>query len=65
MSIEMQNAMEKDMAAIHEDGSVDYVDNAPEPTPETNTAPPVIEVDPSTGEVVGDADPTAGFFGEN
>lgn len=27
MSIEMQNAIEKDMAVISEDGSVDYVDN--------------------------------------
>ena len=27
MSIEMQNAIEKDMGVISEDGSVDYVDN--------------------------------------
>ena len=27
MSIEMQNAVEKDMGVINEDGSVDYVDN--------------------------------------
>lgn len=64
MSIEMQTAMDKDMAAINEDGSVNYVDNATEPTPETKDAPPVIEVDPSTGEVMDD-DPTAGFFGDN
>ena len=44
MSIEMQTAIDKDMAAINEDGSVDYVDN-------TYDAEPV-EVEPSTGEVI-------------
>lgn len=29
MSIEMQNAVEKDMGVINEDGTVDYVDNTP------------------------------------
>ena len=29
MSIEMQNAVEKDMGVINEDGTVDYVDNQP------------------------------------
>lgn len=74
MSIEMQNAIDKDMAAINEDGSVDYVDNsvdfeqnvvdAPknEPAPKADSAP-VIDIDPHTGEVV-DSDPTAGFFGD-
>ena len=30
MSIELQNAVEKDMGVIHDDGTVDYVDNKPE-----------------------------------
>lgn len=64
MSIEMQKAMDGDMGAINEDGSVDYVDNvvddvqAAEPTP--------MEVDSSTGEIIdvtpADGDPTADFF---
>ena len=64
MSIEMQQAMDNDMAAIHEDGSVDYVDNSAdyETVPDAAQAP-VIEADPSTGEVIGDGDPTAAFFG--
>ena len=64
MSIEMQNAMEKDMASIRDDGTVDYVENTPATSEEPDTTP-VIEVNPFTGEVVGDADPTAGFFAEN
>lgn len=66
MSIDLQTAIDKDMAAINEDGSVDYVDNsadyaeAPaEPVSATNAA--TIDVDPSTGEVI-DEDPTAAFF---
>ena len=57
MSIDMQNAIDKDMAAIHEDGTVDYVDNS-------------VDYDPApvTGEVIDmpqeAEDPTAGFFGE-
>lgn len=53
MSIEMQTAMDKDMAAIHDDGSIDYVDGfadsgeAP-PAADANT----IDVDPATGEVI-------------
>ena len=61
MSIEMQTAMDKDMAAINEDGSVDYVDNSYD-------AEPMI-ANPATGEVIEgkaepqtEADPTAGFF---
>lgn len=60
MSIELQNAIDKDMAAIHEDGTVDYVDNmsfAPQ-EPEEPQADPiqgeVIQVDPATGEVIED-----------
>ncbi len=59
MSIEMQTAIDKDMAAINEDGSVDYVDN-------TYDAEPVA-TEPTTGEVIDiptEADPTAAFFGE-
>ena len=65
MSIDMQMAMDKDMATIHDDGSVDYVDNSAdyETVPDATQAP-VIDSDPSTGEVVGDADPTAAFFGD-
>ena len=63
MSIEMQTAIDKDMAAIHDDGSVDYVDNSVdyEAAPEASQAP-VIESNPATGEVI--EDPTATFFGE-
>ena len=64
MSIELQTAIDKDMAAIHEDGSVDYVDNSVdyEASPEAPNMP-VIESNPATGEVVNE-DPTAAFFGE-
>lgn len=61
VSIEMQTAIDKDMAAINEDGSVDYVDNSYDAEP--------MLADPSTGEVIdvtpapqAEADPTAGFF---
>lgn len=52
MSIEMKTAMDKDMAAINDDGSVDYVDNH-----EDDIAPAVvpdntIDIDPSTGEIL-------------
>ena len=30
MSIDLQNAIDKDMAVIHEDGTTDYVENEPE-----------------------------------
>lgn len=58
MSIEMQTAIDKDMAAINEDGSVDYVDN-------TYDAEPVA-VEPNTAEVIDVPadDATAGFFDE-
>lgn len=64
MSIDLQTAIDKDMAAIHDDGSVDYVDNSVdyETVPEASQAP-VINTDPNTGEVI-DEDPTATFFGE-
>lgn len=57
MSIDMQNAIDKDMAAIHEDGTVDYVDNSVDYDP----APVAGEVIDMPQEV---EDPTAGFFGE-
>ena len=65
MSIDLQTAIDKDMATIHDDGSVDYVDNSAdyETVPDATQAP-VIDSDPATGEVVGDADPTAAFFGD-
>ena len=65
MSIDMQTAFSNDMAAIHEDGSVDYVDNSAdyETVPDAAQAP-VIDTDPTTGEVVGDADPIAAFYGD-
>lgn len=65
MSIEMQQAMDGDMGAINEDGSVDYVDNVVENAPAEPAPAPVqvIDVDAETGEVIENAeDPTAGFF---
>lgn len=67
MSIDMQKAMDGDMAAINEDGTVDYVDNSADynPAPDTH-----IPVDHSTGEVldaeiVGDVSGAeASFFAE-
>ena len=49
MSIDLQKAVDSDMAAINEDGTVDYVDNSVDysPAPE---AP--VSVDPGTGEVL-------------
>lgn len=64
MSIELQTAIDKDMAAIHDDGSVDYVDNSADyETVQDAPKAPVIESDPATGEVI-DEDPTAAFFGD-
>lgn len=62
MSIELQTAMDKDMAAINEDGSASYVDNSADYEQAGDNAPAadVIEVDPGTGEIVDD--PTAEFF---
>lgn len=61
MSIELQTAIDSDMAAINDDGSVDYVDNSDSNVYETTGM-----VDESTGEVIGeqaeDSDPTAAFF---
>ena len=68
MSIEMQKAMDGDMAAINEDGTVDYVDNSEDFTStETIAAAPAsttepIDINPATGEVVSD-DPVSNFFG--
>ena len=49
MSIDLQKAMDGDMAAINEDGTVDYVDNSADYS-EVPAAP--IEVNPDTGEVI-------------
>ena len=69
MSIDLQTAIDKDMAAIHEDGSVEYVDNSVDYGPDTGTAPTVIDTNPTTGEVIdmpqAEEDPTAGFFDAN
>ena len=60
MSIDLQTAIDKDMAAINEDGTVDYVDNSSDAEP--------LLANPETGEVVDvtpeqpQTDPTAGFF---
>jgi recombination protein RecT len=64
MSIDLQNAIDKDMAAIHEDGTVDYVDNSVDYAPDNGPAP--VPVDQATGEVIeaADEDPTAGFFNQ-
>ena len=47
MSIDIQNAIDKDMATINDDGSVNYVDNSVD----FETAAP-IEVNASTGEII-------------
>lgn len=62
MSIDLQTAIDKDMAAIHDDGTVDYVDNSVDYAPEAT----IINADPGTGEVIDmpEEDPTAGFFND-
>lgn len=68
MSIDLQTAIDKDMGAINEDGTVDYVDNSVDYAPADGHAPigdtPPIDVNPATGEVItaAEGDPTAGFF---
>lgn len=70
MSIDLQKAMDGDMGAINEDGSVDYVDNyAADETPAPAEEPAPVVVDESTGEVeeapaAPAADPTADFFNQ-
>lgn len=64
MSIDLQTAIDKDMAAIRDDGTVDYVDNSADyETVQDVPQMPVIKADPTTGEVI-DEDPTAAFFGD-
>lgn len=65
MSIEMQKAMDGDMGAINEDGSVDYVDNSVDDTSEEPN--PDVVIDGATGEVISGgeepaADPVGNFF---
>ena len=46
MSVEMQDAFDKDMASINTDGKVDYVDNQPDvvqPQELSNNEPVVVE----------------------
>lgn len=75
MSIDLQNAMEKDMGAINEDGTVDYVDNDGDTVESESVghdAETVIDVDPETGEIKGPErietpeteadDPVSNFF---
>ena len=71
MSIDLQKAMDGDMGAINEDGSVDYVDNyAADETPAPAEEPAPVVVDESTGEIIEEApapvgdDPTADFFNQ-
>lgn len=61
MSIELQTALDKDMAAINEDGSVDYVDNSEDFTQAAEVPAQVINVDPGTGEVI-EGDAVDAFF---
>ena len=67
MSIDMQKAMDGDMAAINEDGSVDYVDNSVDYSPAAESQ---IPVNPNTGEVLegevigGQNDAVDGFFNQ-
>lgn len=71
MSIELQTAIDKDMAAINDDGTVEYVDNSVDYGPDTGAAPTTINADPGTGDVIDmpqeaqEEDPTAGFFDGN
>lgn len=51
MSIDLQKAIDGDMATINDDGSVDYVDNSPEYEPPA-TSETIIDVDATTGEVI-------------
>lgn len=72
MSIDLQKAMDGDMGAINEDGSVDYVDNyAADEAPAPAEEPTPVVVDESTGEIIDEApaadpaaDPTADFFNQ-
>ena len=65
LSVELQTAINSDMAAINEDGSVDYVDNSAD-YETVQDAPQAPAADPATGEVIdntpADEDPTKGFF---
>lgn len=66
LSIQMQTAIANDMAAINEDGSVDYVDNISDTEPVHfggDRPSDTIPIDPVTGEVISE-DPTAAFFEE-
>ena len=56
MSIDMQTAMDKDMAAIYDDGSIDYVDGfADSGVLPSAAGGNTIDIDPATGEALGEA----------
>ena len=59
MSIEMQSAIDADMAVINDDGSKNYVDNLPEDQPEIIEAEAVEVIDEQP------ADAQAALFGNN
>jgi recombination protein RecT len=66
MSIDLQTALDKDMAAINDDGTVEYVDNTGD-TSDSDGPGPVIDVNPETGEVKeptspAEGDPVSSFF---
>ena len=68
LSIEMQTALTSDMGTIHDDGTVEYVDNSVDYGSDTEAAS-TMNINPATGEVIdtpqeAEEDPTAGFFSE-
>lgn len=65
MSIDMQNAIDKDMAVISDDGTPDYVDNQTEEMPEVVAEQEVREVHSTVESVEGESENTnveADFF---
>lgn len=65
MSIDMQNAIDKDMAVISDDGTPDYVDNQTEEIPEVVAEQEVREVHSTVESVEGESENTnveADFF---
>jgi recombination protein RecT len=66
MSIDMQTAIDSDMAVINEDGSMDYVDNYEETEePAAETTAEIIEPEPAPAPATPADDDIAGaLFGE-
>jgi len=52
MSVEMQDAFDKDMASINTDGKVDYVDNQPDVVQpqQIENSEPVVEEEPKASD---------------